>query len=92
MGGIAFAIVSLALGLEIQRGKLVGTILKLLADGKVHDRELVEERRIALLRVEGALGQAQLHHGADLVSVASLAVVLLDNLEKASIVDVAVFL
>jgi hypothetical protein len=89
VSNIAFAIVRLALGLEVE-GKLVGALLKLLADGVVHDGELVEEGRVARLRVEGTLGEAQLHHGADLVAVASLAIMLLDNLEKASVVDVAV--
>jgi hypothetical protein len=89
---VALAIAGLALRLEIQRRELVSAFLKLLPDGKVHDRKLVEERRVASLGVERTLRKAQLHHGPDLVAVSSLAIVLLNDLEEASVVDVAVLL
>lgn len=86
------AIAGLALRLEIQRWELISAFLKLLPDGKVHDGKLVEERRVARLGVERTLRKAQLHHGPDLVAVSSLAIVLLNDLEEASVVDVAVLL
>src|SRR5690625_4514981 len=88
MSGVPLAVMRLALALEIWR-RLVSA-LKLLSDGVVHDGQLVEERRVALLRVEWPLRQAQLHHGPDAVPVAPLAVMLLNNLEEARVVDAAV--
>jgi hypothetical protein len=89
---VALAIAGLALRLEIQRWELVSAFLKLLPDGKVHNGKLVEERRVARLGVERTLRKAQLHHGPDLVAVSSLTIVLLNDLEEASVVDVAVLL
>lgn len=45
-----------------------------------------------MLRVEWSLREAQLHHRSNLISVSTLAVMLLDNLEEARIVDAAVLL
>lgn len=50
MGDIAFAMVRLALGFEVEGRKLLAAILELLADGKIQDGQLVKERRVTLLR------------------------------------------
>src|SRR5688500_10808471 len=82
----------LALRLQVQGWELLSIPLQLLPDSKVHNRKLVEEGRVASLGVEGSLRQAQLHHGPDLVAVSSLALVRLNDLEEASVVDLAVLL
>ncbi len=69
-----------------------GVVTEVLADGEVQERELVEQGRVGLLQVEGPLREAHLHHGPDLVLLAPLPVMLLNNLEEARVVEVAVFL
>ncbi|GKT57362.1 LOW QUALITY PROTEIN: hypothetical protein ColTof3_04701 [Colletotrichum tofieldiae] len=92
VGRVPLAVARLALALQVQRLLVGGALVQLLPNGIVHDGQLVEQRRVPLLRVEGPLRQAQLHHGPHLVPVAPLAVVLLDDLEEARVVDVAVLL
>jgi len=93
VGGILLAV--LYLGLVFQReggGSTVCALIQLLADYKIHHRELVEEGGIVVLGIEGSLGQAHLHHGPDFVVAPSFAIVLLYNLQETRVVDIAVLL
>jgi hypothetical protein len=84
---IPLAIVCLALALQIQ-GRLIPA-LDLLPNSKVHDRQLVQQRRVSLLRVERPLCKTQLHHRPYPVPIPPLTIMLLDNLQKARVIDIA---
>lgn len=90
VGYIPLAIMRLSRGIQVKR-RLVA-LFQLLPNSKVHDGQLVQQRGVSLFRVERPLGQAQLHHRPHLVAVSPLAVVFLDNLEEAGVVEAAILL
>lgn len=77
---------------QVRRLHLFASSLEVRVNDVVNGRELLQQRGVFLLGIETALRQAQLHQRADLVPVAALTVVLLDNLEEARVVDAAVLL
>lgn len=91
MGCVSFAIARFSLAIEVQ-WKLVTTIFELLSNSKVHDRQFVQEGRVALLGVEGSLSKTQPHHWPNLVSITAFAIMLLNDLEKPGVIDIAVLL
>lgn len=91
VSSVSLAIVCLSLAIQVQ-WSLKTVILKLLPNGKVHDGQLVQEGRVALLRVEGPLSKTQSHHWTNLVSITAFTIMLLNDLEKPSVIDIAVLL
>lgn len=92
MRGIPLPVLHFLLVFQVRWLHLFASGLEVRVNDVVNGRELLQQRRVFLLSIETALRQAQLHQRANLVPVAALAVVLLDNLEEARVVDAAVLL